>query len=105
MENCEICNSIINEITIFNGETKNFCSIECVNTEELIIFFKDFVEWQINKYKYIGKKELKMFSNYKINNNLIEGLTREVIKRGYFKDGRDGFLYSNNKIVRIGLIE
>ena len=61
MERCKIGNSIIGEITLFNGETKHFCSVECVKTNELIDTFKDFVQSKIDRYQYIHKEDLVDF--------------------------------------------
>jgi len=60
-ERCKICNSIINEIIIFNGETKYFCSISCSNMEELVLEFKDFVQNKIDKYQYLHRDTLVDF--------------------------------------------
>ncbi|MEK6894580.1 MAG: hypothetical protein AABX10_03895 [Nanoarchaeota archaeon] len=97
MDNCKTCNSIIQEITIFNGETKNFCSFECVNTYDLIDSFTNYVQNLIDKYQYIRKDELRELLR-PMKKKIIDGLIFEVVSRKHFIS-KEGILYPLNKKV------
>ena len=99
MKNCKVCNSIINEITIFNGGTKHFCSSDCVETGELIETFRDYIKTKIDKYQYTSKDELIMFLHPPMKKKMINVLISDVINRGYFKKDSKGFIYLIDKIV------
>ena len=99
-ERCKVCDSIICEVTLFNGETKHFCSIDCVNTYELISLFRDFVQKEIDKYQYIHKKDIIDFIyDNNISKKTINQLIKEMIIRGYFVTDKYGFIYSKEKII------
>ena len=103
MNNCKVCNNITSEITIYNGETKYFCSIKCVETQDLIEAFKEFIQSKFNKYQYLHKDDLIKFLYPEINKNIIYKLTAEVLNRGYFSKDNKGFIYPKNKIIHIPL--
>ena|SRR3989344_7203481 len=106
MENdkCLTCNSIINEIKLFNGEDKYFCSFECVRSQELIELFRDFVQKKIDKYQYLHEEELIDFLHPHIfsSKERIKALIFEVIDRGYF-DRKQSVIFQKGKIIRLGI--
>ncbi len=100
IERCKTCNSIICEITLFNGETKHFCSVDCINTLELIESFRDYIQKFIDKYQYIDKKSLIDFLQPEVNKKKVKELISEVVRRGYFVINKS-FICPKNKIIKI----
>jgi hypothetical protein len=100
-EKCKTCNSLICEITLFNGETKHFCSTECVKTDELIECFRNYIQTKIDKYQYVHKEELINFLCPPIKKKIIKGLISEVLLREYFIIDHKGFIYQKDKVVRL----
>ena len=101
MEKCNICNSVVLEITLFNGETKNFCSVECVKAKDIIDTFKDYIQHIIDKYQHTSKEELVDFLYPQLDKKKIKDLISEISRRGYFHIDRHGFIYPKNKIIKI----
>jgi len=91
----------MNELTIFNGETKNFCSTECVKTEELIDAFRIFVQKKIDKYQYTSKSELIEVFCPDIKRKISKELIFEILDRKYFDSDSKGFIYPKGKKINI----
>ena len=102
MERCKTCNSIVCEITLFNGETKHFCSINCTKADELIETFRDFVQKKINKYNnYIHEDSLVDFLYPEIDKEMIKNLIQEVLRRNYFQIDKNKFIFQKDKIIKL----
>jgi|SRR3989344_4449002 len=95
---CEICNSIIWEVTLFNGETRSFCSISCVNTDNIIEEFRELVQSFIDRYQYIHEEQLVYFKG---NKSFSKYLIKEMVKRSYFYRDRNGFIYPIGAIIKL----
>jgi|SRR3989344_2424905 len=98
---CEICNSIIWEVTLFNGETRNFCSLNCLNMGDIIEDFRNFVQSVISRYEYVHEDTLIDFIYPKTKKYFIKSLINEVVNRNYFDRDKFGFIYNVGAIIKL----
>lgn len=102
-EKCLICKSIINEIKLFNGEDKYFCSLECVRKDEYLQRFREKVQRLIDKYQHTSEDELINLYTPEYSDKEIKSLVFEMINRDYFIMGKYKFIYQKGKTIEIPL--
>lgn len=95
---CSICNSLLIEISIINGEEKQFCSDICIEKYEFIKNFYGNIEEIFDYYNgYTNIEELITIYRGFYSAKMIKELIFELIGRGFLIKDKYGFLYPPEK--------
>ena len=75
--------------------------MKCLETQDLIEAFKNFIQTKFNKYQYLHKEGLTKFLYPEISKDIIYKLTAEVLDRGYFDKDKNEFIYPKHKLINL----